>query len=197
MIRRLTTALTALTLTGCATLMKPELTDVDSAWTARRQALERIAAFDLSARVASGGLFGMKGSLVWKQRGDTFDIRVSGPFGVGAVSLSGRVDDVLLTTKKGRYHTDDPDAWLRESVGWSFPVEGLRYWVLGLPSPYSNAEISLDQDGRVLEMDQDGWTIEYDEYTPAGSVELPRKFSLTHPEVRIKVVVDDWSGIRR
>lgn len=197
-MKRVLAALAAGTLmTGCTTLMKTPETDVDRAWATHREALEQVRAFELSARVASGGLFGMKGSMVWRQRQDDFEIRVSGPFGVGALKLSGRVDDVTLTTKKGSFHTDDPDAYLRENLGWSLPVEGLRYWILGLPSPFSDSEISLDEYGRVVEMDQDDWTVEYNEYAESGELELPRKLTLTHPEVRIKVVVDDWSDVAR
>lgn len=197
MTRVLAALSAAALMTGCTTLMKTPETDVDQAWDDHREALERIESFELSARVASGGLFGMKGSLVWRQQADDFDIRVSGPFGVGALRLSGRIDDVTLTTKKGSYHTDDPDAYLRENLGWSLPVEGLRYWVLGLPSPYSDAEIELDDHGRLLSADQDGWAIAYEDYVTAERMALPRKLTLTHPEVRIKVVVDDWVRVGR
>ena len=130
----------ALLLGGCANLMK-STDDSDAAWEKRQQVLEQIDRFTLNARVASGGVFGIKGNLIWNQRPDDFDMAVSGPFGIGAVSLSGTPQEVTVRSKSGTSVTPDPEAYLKERLGWTFPVEGLRYWVLGLPSPLTDAEI--------------------------------------------------------
>lgn len=181
-----------LTTTGCTIPMSKRSTDIDTAWRRHAERLERISGFTLAARVASGGLFGMKGSVNWRQHGEQFDIRISGPFGIGAITLSGRVDDVTLTTREGSWHTDDPDGWLRQHLGWSFPVEGLRYWIVGLPSPYSDARISLDREGRLALLEQDGWEVAFEEYQRADGLDLPRRIRAEHPEVRLKIVIDAW-----
>src|SRR3546814_3110178 len=55
-----------------------------------------------------------------------FEIRIAGPFGAGAVAISGTPDHVEIRTKDGVEHTDDPQAWLFQRAGWSFPIAGLR-----------------------------------------------------------------------
>ena len=179
---------------GCATLMKPS-DDADRAWDQRVAVLEQIDRFTLKARVASGGVFGIKGNLVWRQRPDDFDMSVSGPFGIGAISLSGTPSLVTVETKNGSYVTPDPEDYLRKNMGWTFPVEGLRYWALGLPSPLTDAEIEVDQAGRLLSLEQDDWQLEYSEYQQVAGLQLPRKFSASHPEVKIKVVIDEWQQL--
>src|SRR3546814_14480614 len=78
-----------------------------------------------------------------------FEIRIAGPFGAGAVAISGTPDHVEIRTKDGIEHTDDPQAWLFQRAGWSFPIAGLRWWVLGLPAPNAPAQIELDAQGRL------------------------------------------------
>ena len=184
----------ALLLGGCANLMK-STDDSDAAWEQRQQVLEQIDRFTLNARVASGGVFGIKGNLIWNQRPDDFDMAVSGPFGIGAVSLSGTPQEVTVRSKSGTSVTPDPEAYLKDRLGWTFPVEGLRYWVLGLPSPFTDAEIEVDPAGRLIGLWQDEWALEFTEYQQAGRLELPRKFLAENPEVKIKVVIDEWSRL--
>jgi outer membrane lipoprotein LolB len=181
-----------LSATGCSLLpMKSEKSRL--AWEARRELLSRIDHFNVQARVSSGGVFGVKGNLSWRQQGDDFDMRVAGPFGIGAASITGRGRLIEVRTSKRTFTTEDPERDLQERLGWTFPVAHLRYWVLGVPAPGSHAEVEYDRDGRLETLAQDDWTLEVSEYQPAGTLELPRKFEVANDEVRIKVVVDAWS----
>jgi len=180
-----------LSATACSLLpMKSEKSRL--AWEARRERLTAVDRFTLQARVSSGGVFGVKGNLHWQQQGDVFRMRVAGPFGIGAASISGRGKQIEIRTPKRTFTTEDPERDLQERLGWTFPVLHLRYWVLGVPAPGSAAEVEYDRDGRLLSLAQDDWTLEVAEYQSAGSLELPRKFEVANDEVRIKVVVDDW-----
>lgn len=165
-----------------------------AAWDARRTQLEQITGFTVQARVSSG-LMGARGNLHWRQRPDDFQMRVSGAFGVSAMNITGNDHTVEIRTANESVRTTDPEGLLREQLGWSFPLRQLRWWVLSLPSPASEAEVELDLLGRVQSMEQDGWTLEFDEYQNTGGLDLPRKFELAGDEVTIKVVVDAWSDL--
>lgn len=165
------------------------------AWETRRERLIRIDRFTLQARVSSGGLFGVKGNLHWRQLPESFDMRVAGPFGIGAATITGRGREVEIRTAKRTFTTQDPEGDLKARLGWTFPVTHLRYWVLGQPAPGSRAEFEFDRAGRIIALEQDGWTLAFDEYQDAGAVELPRKFEVANSELRLKVVVDTWSGL--
>lgn len=183
-----------LTTTGCSLLpMKSEKSRL--AWEARRELLTGIDRFSLQARVSSGGVFGVKGNLTWRQQGERFDMHVAGPFGIGAASIRGQGKQIEIRTAKRTITTDDPERDLHDRLGWTFPVTHLRYWVLGVPAPGSAAEVEHDREGRLESLAQDGWTLEVSEYQRAGGLELPRKFEVANDEVRIKVVVDSWSDL--
>ena len=155
----------------------------------------RIDRFTLQARVSSGGMFGVKGNLHWRQLPDSFDMRVAGPFGIGAATISGQGKEVTIRTSKRTFTTRDPEGDLKARLGWTFPVAHLRYWVLGQPAPGSKAEFASDARGRITELEQDGWSLQFEEYQRAGAVELPRKFEVANAELRLKVVVDTWSEL--
>ena len=165
------------------------------AWETRRARLVQIDRFTLQARVSSGGIFGVKGNLHWRQSGDSFEMRVAGPFGVGAASLTGHGKNVEIKTSKRTFTTQDPEGDIHKRLGWTFPVMHLRYWVLGQPAPGSAADFELDASGQLVELEQDGWTLEYDEYQAVGALALPRKFEVANDEVTIKVVVDSWADL--
>lgn len=180
--------------TGCSLLpMKSDKSRL--AWEARRELLARIDRFTLQARVSSGGVFGVKGNLSWRQQGDVFDMRVAGPFGIGAASLRGKGKQIEIRTSKRTINTEDPERELHDRLGWTFPVTHLRYWVLGVPAPGSEAAVEYDREGRLETLEQDDWTLEVSEYQQAGALELPRKFEVANEEVRIKVVIDAWSDL--
>jgi outer membrane lipoprotein LolB len=167
----------------------------EQAWQAHRARLNQIDRFTLQARVSSGGVFGVKGDLTWRQAPEAFDMRVAGPFGIGAATITGRGKEIEIRTSKRSFVTRDPEGDLKSRLGWSFPVSHLRYWILGQPAPGSRAEFGLDGGGRLETLEQDGWTLEFDEYQKVGELDLPRKLQVANSEIKLKIVVDSWSGL--
>jgi outer membrane lipoprotein LolB len=181
-----------LALQACS-ILKMKSDKAEQAWQQRRQAIEKIDRFTVEARISAG--LTKRGQLIWRQRPDAFDMRVAGPFGVGAASINGRGNSIEIRTAKRTFTTTDPERDLQERLGWTFPLEHLRYWVLGVPAPGSDADVEYDNEGRLTTLEQDDWTLEVDEYQDAGELELPRKFEVANDDVRIKVVVDRWSDL--
>lgn len=181
-------------LEGCSAL-KTRTSKSELAWEARREQLSQIDRFTLQARVSTGGILGVKGNLHWRQLPESFDMRVTGPFGIGAASINGRGPEIEIRTSKKHFTTRNPEKDLHDRLGWTFPVTHLRYWVLGTPAPGSKASVEFDRDGRLIKLEQDDWVLEVSEYQSAGSLELPRKFEVANDEVRIKVVVDQWADL--
>lgn len=186
-------------LAGCATTLPPNPENQKSAeqrWAQRRADLAQVDRFLIQSRLAYGKVLGVKADLRWEQNvDDSFEMRISGPFGVGAATISGTQKRVLVRTREGEYDTPDPEQWIQERMGWTLPIAGLRYWALGLPAPQSEASIELNLQGQAVVMEQDGWHLEYSEYQSKSGYDLPRKFEVTNPGVRLKVVIDDWSNL--
>lgn len=165
-------------------------------WEARSAQLEKVDHFLMQARASYGRLMPVKADLRWQQNADrSFELRVAGPFGVGATTVSGTPDNVQVRTKSGTYQSNNPEQWIQDKMGWTLPLAGLRFWILGVPSPHSDADIDLDREGRVLTLKQDGWTLSYTEYQAASGYELPRKFEVSNKDVKLKVVVDSWTDL--
>lgn len=187
--------LTGVLLAGCA--QAPPVTGPGNraAWQARREKLLKISHWSLRARAGSAGLFGWTGSVNWHQRGQFFNVLISGPLGIGGMHIQGTPGTVTINTKGKTYTTDQPELFLEQNLGVSFPVDGLRYWTLGVPVPGTPARVHVDQKGRVVKMHQDGWTLTYRDYTRAGGYYLPRSLSAKRKNVHLKMVVEKWVDV--
>src|SRR5690348_251365 len=87
-----------LSLAGCALLGQPPV-DRPQTWDSRRAELAALDRWSLQARVASS-VSGWTGNMVWQQKSDTFDVRVSGPLGVGAFQAKGDPKQVEVRTAR-------------------------------------------------------------------------------------------------
>lgn len=166
------------------------------AWSARQAELAAVDSFALQARLSETGLSATRADLRWQQSGERFDVSVSGPLGVGALTIRGDAASVDIRSKDGVISTDQPERYMEEKLGWSLPLARLRRWVLGLPAAVPGApvaEVLLDDSGRASQIRQDGWTITYDEYQPAGRSTLPRKLAIGNGERRFRLVIDSWN----
>lgn len=187
-------------LTGCAVIRQPPEAEPGvadaAAWQAHRETLAALKTWALQGRVATGQLLGWTGNLNWRQNGEDFDVRLSGPMGAGGFRASGTLDRVVIRTGDRRMVTTEPDALVAQTLGWTFPLEPLRYWGRGLPAPGGYDRISVDAQGRLVAIEQDGWKVAFPEYAePDGAPALPERIVLDNGETRIRLVVDRWFDI--
>lgn len=197
-MKRLFALAAALVLAGCATLPGGEPADraVPAGWQERQALLERIDRFTLQARIAGSGNVAMKGDLRWQQRADgSFDLRLAGPFGAGAIGIAGDARSVQVRSRDGSEFTTDPERWLQQRTGWTLPIAGLRYWMLGLPAPHSASQPQFNAAGGLAALDQDGWHLQYEEYQAVGTLNLPRRLRLQNEVATIKVIADRWEDL--
>lgn len=184
---------------GCAILTAPPQTDPGvanpAAWRERQARLADITQWSLQGRAASGKLLGWTGNISWRQRGEEFTVRVSGPLGAGGFLATGTLDRVTIRTEDETVVTENPEALVREAVGWAFPLSGLRYWVLGLPAPATPAKVTVDEQGLLVGLEQSGWRLGYPEYVVVDGLKLPKEIVLYNGENTIEVVIDRWFGV--
>ncbi|HIE20305.1 MAG TPA: outer membrane lipoprotein LolB, partial [Rhodospirillales bacterium] len=75
---------------------------------------------------------------------------------------------------KGKiWHARDAGELISRVTGWQIPVAGLRWWLLGLTEPGSNAEYTLDENHRLATVQQAGWKVSLDKYNPFDGHVLP------------------------
>ena len=178
MIRRLGLLGSLLILAACASAPeRPPAADPERAWRARQETLSPMMTWKIQGRVAvKTANEGWQASLHWTRAVERHDIDLAGPLGSGRVRLSqDRLGAQLRDADQHTYHADSAQQLLYRVTGWDLPLEGLNYWVLGLPVPGVPWHKHLDAWGRLERLEQMGWNIRFLEYLQEGEYEVPAK----------------------
>lgn len=134
-------------------------------------------------------------NLFWEHEAAQDRLRISGPLSQGMVSIVVQKD--LLYINEGNGVTKlsrDPDAELRERLGFAVPLASLRYWVLGVPAPglaYMPIQAGGDSSTGFR---QAGWTVRVDNLTHLNNRALPQKLRVESDDVavKLKIIADTW-----
>ncbi len=113
--------------------------------------------------------------LNWQQTGTEYSIRLSGPFGMGAVNIENNGKQVsLLQAGKPTITADSADQLLNQVTGVSAPLDNIRYWVRGLAAESRLSKLALDPlSGLPAKFEQDGWLLSFDRYKRHNKFLLP------------------------
>lgn len=133
------------------------------------------------------------GYLNWQQHTPDYTIRLSGPLGQGASTLTRSGDQVTLEADGRTLSAGSAEELMQTSLGWSFPVSEMHWWVRGLASP--NYEVDAQQmntNGQLAELQQQGWTIEYLRYQPLENLSLPYKLVASRDQLRLTLILKNW-----
>lgn len=183
-------------LSACAFITTPPPSEPGvanpKAWAMHKSELAKFDHWSLQGRAATGKILGWTGNLSWRERGDHFDVRMSGPVGVGGFRAKGTLESVEIRSEGQTFVTDDPEALVAKLLGWEFPLEGLRFWILGLPAPDVAAQITVDEQGHLVDLIQSGWRLAYTAYEQTTGPDLPRRIILDNGDNKIKMVIDRW-----
>ena len=133
-------------------------------------------------------------SLRWRQLDDVFDINLSGPFGAGAVRISGQPGAVVLDDGSGQpYSAADPESLIAAYTGYEMPVSALRYWILGMPAAGLEVEHrELDASGRPQVLKQSGWRVEYRRWNRVAGMAMPARVDLRKGAKQLRVALSGW-----
>ncbi|MBK7115979.1 MAG: outer membrane lipoprotein LolB [Proteobacteria bacterium] len=183
-------------LAACAT-RPPAIVLLDPA----RQAalLRELPAYTLEGRVAvRSGEEGWQASVRWRQRGEVSEVRLSGPFGAGALQLRFDGAGLTVTTSNGQVLAgDDATLALRQQLGFDPPLAELRRWLLAdAAPPEASARVEVGANGRPATLQQQDWQIAFEDYraqtVKGATVQMPRRIIATRADVRLRLVVDRW-----
>lgn len=131
----------------------------------------------------------------WEARGDLHSIGFMSPLGQRVAELEfGDNGATLRLPKEEPRHAGSAEMLLDEALGWTPPVRSLVYWVRGLPRPEGSRGREMDDEhGRLVLLEQDGWLVEFGRWEQTSGLELPRRLTLSHPRLQVRLIVDDWS----
>ena len=201
MMRRLV-YLYAVLLSGCELLPVTEAPAItptiepQAAWAQHQSQLNSLEAWTLDGRISMRqDEEAWHASLQWQQIDSAYHINLFGPFGQGALRLDGSPQSVILQHDGETVQSDDAEQLLRQQVGLQVPVNGLRYWAVGLAAPGSDYKEELDQEGRLAVLQQNGWRVRYRGYVAVKGFMLPGKIFLDRDGLDVRLVVDQWQVV--
>ncbi len=158
-------------------------------------AARRLRRFRIQGRVAlSDGEQGGSGRLIWQQSETDLDVRFSAPLTQRTWRLQRDPLGARLIDDRGEVAEAAELQQLLDRVwGVGVPVDALAYWLRGSRLPGSG-RISLDPQGRLLQVQQRGWTIDYLSWHEASSElpVLPKKVYASNGERWVRVVIQRW-----
>lgn len=187
---------------GCATVPdRPPVEDAAIAWNARQVRLGQLETWDLRGRLAlRTAEEGAHASLHWTRRREIHRLSLAGPFGGGRVRVTYDGNGAELRESGGKvYRNASVQELVARATGWWLPLDGLNYWVLGLPAPDASARRLLDPWGRLKTLEQLGWSIDFLEYVREGDYELPRRLfikrasGVSDETLEVRLVIEAWA----
>lgn len=192
---------------GCAsTASFPPVENPAAVWQARQLALSPIVAWKIQGRLSvRTAKEGGQASLLWVRDGAQQRMDITGPLGRGHLRLTQNDNGAeLRDADQKTWRADNAEQLLYRTTGWWLPLDGLNYWVLGLPMPHEPATEELDDQGRLKTLIQSGWEIQFIEYARHDALDLPRKFfvkrkiasteqTATAESVEVRFVVERWT----
>lgn len=197
-------AITALILAlyGCTTTTQqshlPVTDESHELWAQRQQLLSGMNDWEIRGRVAlfvNDKVYNL--GLSWVLAKQHFSMKLEAALGQGMIALNKNGQEVSLTTSKGeKFIGSNAEQVLRQSTGWSLPVEGLQSWIKGINHQHSDYLPDIDHVGRARSLSQDNWLINYFDYKrPVNSdisLDLPRKIYMKRQNLALKIVIDQW-----
>ena len=140
---------------------------------------------------------GQQANFDWKNHNHNYTIALFGPLGQGRVELSKNGDTYRATNEKTEHQAPSAEALLEEMLGWSLPVSGLQYWILGQSNPLAAIELAQnDNIGRLQRLKQQGWTIDFSHQSEQDQQsELPRKIIAKRDNLKLTVVIKRWQAL--
>ena len=187
---------------GCETLRdllppKDEAAEADSTWRAHARALSGFRNWSMLGTLAvrSGGE-ASRVTIRWRQTNDAYLVRFTGPLGVGLFEVEGSEAEVEARFPNGRrISAASPESLLEQEIGWSVPLQGLRYWIIGAPVPDGTASnMEFDDSGRLARLEQAGWKMVYERYGGLDDLALPERIRFTNEAVDATIVIRRWKA---
>jgi outer membrane lipoprotein LolB len=159
-------------------------------WEQRVADLQGLSSWRLDGRAAvAAGTQGWQAGLNWRQSGDSAEVHLSGPLGVGSVVIKRTPDGLSVN---GAPPSDAVLGQLQERLGFDLPIDHLRFWLLGVPDPSAVFDLKRNEQDRASQLTQDDWNIDYDRYMPVNGDLLPSHLVLSRAGVRVRIAVDRW-----
>ncbi|MBL1143040.1 MAG: outer membrane lipoprotein LolB [Proteobacteria bacterium] len=194
-MKRLSLLLAISVLSACTQAPKIDSGTKTELWLEHQISTSAIQSWNIKGRIAvknekeSGTV-----TLFWNQFLSNYELRFVAPLGQGTYILTGSPGGVVMKAPKNKiFEAENAEQLLRDGLGWDVHLNGLKYWVRGLPEPdikYSG--LLLDEQGRLKNMEQSGFNVKVSRYTEQDGMSLPEKLTIKSDNIQLKVIIQSW-----
>lgn len=158
-------------------------------WSNHQKLLSDIQSFKLEGKAGfSEGKTGQTIHFMWVQADGDYTLDFYGPLNVKVATLVKNQTGITLLTSKGKLVSDDPESLMQQELGFSLPIEGLQFWILGLPQDQTS-EKKINAYGYLKSLREDGWSIEYLQYESFHDLGWPSLMTLKQGPYRVVLSV--------
>jgi outer membrane lipoprotein LolB len=166
-------------------------------WAERKAQLQTASRWRFDGRVAVSGVeSGGSAGIRWKQNESRSTVSVYGALGAGGLEIAVDGDHLRVRTSRGESVVDEEARQvIEERLGAPLPLEELRYWLVGIASPGSEATEVLGENQRLSALTQEGWEVHFTEYQPVAGDLLPARLDATHEGVRVRLRISHWQWL--
>ena len=181
-------------LASCAELPQRASSDLD--WRDREVQLKALSHWKASGKIAiRSAEQSESATMEWDQANNITRILLSGPMGLGAVSIASDENSLQISQNGESQHYDiSSGSSERAVVGWDLPLQALPYWVLGLPAPREPVQEQVVEQGLLRRVKQLGWTVTYEGYDQFAQYLLPTRLKIERNDTRARLIIRKWSG---
>ncbi len=192
-IGRYVIALALLACAACQPLTKPASRPAGS-WEERKTQLLAANHWRFDGRVAISGVeSGGSAGIRWQQSRSRSDVAVFGALGAGGLDIAVDDEHVRVKTSRGEVvEDDDARRIIEERLGVPLPLAELRYWLVGVAAPDSDANEVLGDNQRLAALSQIGWDVHFTEYQPVAGDLLPSRLDASHEGVKVRLRISHW-----
>ena len=192
----LSLAVISLVLSGCSTTTPKQHSQFSkTTWLQHKNTVDHIQKWQFSGRFsAKTDTENWTGSITWSQNLQKYKINISGPLSTGSIMLEGEENFARLQLSDDQTVTDiNPQSLLYAHTGLKLPVNELRYWLLGLPSPQNSySTVELNEKGQLSKLSQNNWEVKFKRYTTTNKRQLPDKIFLVNHEINVRLIIQKW-----
>jgi outer membrane lipoprotein LolB len=136
---------------------------------------------------------GGSGSFEWAQRAATTDLQLRGPLGAGALRIVTDGTSLAVTDADGQsLDSESARQRIRGRLGADLPLVEMRFWMLGLAAPGSEARVRAEGPATPREIVQSGWTVTFEPFKTVQGWSVPARLTAASGDARIKVILDEW-----
>lgn len=147
---------------------------------------------------AAGKPESLQGKFLWVQRGEQIDIELLTPLGQTISRIAIAPGRARIEQSGGDVReAASIDQLTEQTLGWTLPVNGLRYWLQGFVRDARGQLVSVTPDQSDT-LRRDGWKLRYVSWQADGGTTMPKRIDFardtTQSELALRIVVDRWQG---